>query len=469
MSPLFSLKDPFGLADMRGRSEENSLTNVQCTWDPETENSIRLQLVSPKPGFHRGPSLLHINGIHFIQVNHRWAALLRTFMIELTEACKPNTETDEETMKIVLEKTAAHMRTLYPGVSRESFIKTLGKFQDIIQRIARGEDVPELRGQVMSLAQYAKHMRGPLRMDLAVMPMTINGKWACNDNCPNCYASQGKAMKIDKGEELTTEQWFEVLDNVWQIGVPAVSFTGGESLMRKDIVELVAHAQEFTTRLNTNGILLTMEMAQRLREASLDVVQITVYSAIEEVHNVCVGNPSAFKYTIQGIKNALEAGLQVSVNTPLLPANAGHYKETVAFLARLGVRYFSCSGLLPAGGATETIKNGDFLSGHDTYLAVRRAKKFANGEGLELDFTSPGVLTNTQLDELGMNTSVCGACLGNMAISPTGNVIPCQSWVHDEGLGNILTTPWNKIWNSRECKRIRKLALQNICPLSKEA
>ena len=52
----------------------------------------------------------------------------------------------------------------------------------------------------------------------------------------------------------------------------------------------------------------------------------------------------------------------------------------------------------------------------------------------------------------------CGACLSNMAIAPNGDVIPCQSWLNGLTLGNILTTPWKKIWNSKECKRVRKTA-----------
>ena len=55
-----------------------------------------------------------------------------------------------------------------------------------------------------------------------------------------------------------------------------------------------------------------------------------------------------------------------------------------------------------------------------------------------------------------------------MAISPDGNVVPCQSWLGKGAyLGNILNVKWNKIWNSKECKKIRKESSKTsfICPL----
>ena len=60
----------------------------------------------------------------------------------------------------------------------------------------------------------------------------------------------------------------------------------------------------------------------------------------------------------QGIRNAVAAGLSVSVNTPLCSLNTD-YAETLRFVHGLGVRYVTCSGLIPSGGAV-----GDGEPGH---------------------------------------------------------------------------------------------------------
>ena len=48
-----------------------------------------------------------------------------------------------------------------------------------------------------------------------------------------------------------------------------------------------------------------------------------------------------------------------------------------------------------------------------------------------------------------------GACLSNMAVAPDGTVLPCQSWLTGKGLGNMLRTPWPRIWHSGACRAIR--------------
>ena len=67
-------------------------------------------------------------------------------------------------------------------------------------------------------------------------------------------------------------------------------------------------------------MLLTKELCKELYEASLDSVQVTLYSHDPEVHNKLVG-ANNFDKTVEGIKNAVKAGLNVSINTPLCTAN----------------------------------------------------------------------------------------------------------------------------------------------------
>ena len=68
-----------------------------------------------------------------------------------------------------------------------------------------------------------------------------------------------------------------------------MTFTGGEPTLRADLVELVDAAQWFVTRLNTNGRLLTPMLCQKLYDASLDSVQVTLYSHDKDIHNALVG------------------------------------------------------------------------------------------------------------------------------------------------------------------------------------
>ena len=87
---------------------------------------------------------------------------------------------------------------------------------------------------------------------------------------------------------------------------------------------------------------------------------------------------------------------------------------------------------------------------------------------MELDFTSPGWLKEETLRALGLTLVPSGgACLSNMAVAPDGGVIPCQSWLSSQPLGNILADDWDKIWQSERCAAIRAKSakMEQLCQL----
>ena len=220
--------------------------------------------------------------------------------------------------------------------------------------------------------------------------------------------------------------------------------------------------------MNTNGVLLTEELCQKLREASLDSVQITLYSGDEATHNSLVGSEH-YTDTVRGIKNAVAAGLDVSINTPLCKKNAD-YLSTLEFIRSLGVRFVTVSGLICTG--TAGINHDDYdLTSEELFDIVKKAKEYCGENGMEIDFTSPGLIDGERLESLGMNVPSCGACLSNMAIAPDGQVIPCQSWLRcGSGIGNILTDDWTRIWNHSACQKLRNMTEEEAlgCPFRRE-
>ena len=112
----------------------------------------------------------------------------------------------------------------------------------------------------MSIGDYAPLMQAPHRMDLMVSAMTKEGNWHCNQKCVHCYAA-GQPLSDER--ELSTEDWKKVLDICRRVGIPQVTFTGGEPTMREDLFDLIKYARWFISRLNTNGIRLTPEYCRR--------------------------------------------------------------------------------------------------------------------------------------------------------------------------------------------------------------
>ena len=247
-----------------------------------------------------------------------------------------------------------------------------------------------------------------------------------------------------------------------------LTFTGGEPTMREDLAELIDYSRWFVTRLNTNGIRLTKEYCEKLREVSLDSAQITFYSSDETIHNRLVG-AERYKDTVAGIENALKAGLNISINTPLCTLNRD-YVKTLEFLHEKGVLYVTCSGLITTGNAAKEASEALQLSSEEMKTILKDAVKYCFSHGMEISFTSPGWIENDYFEKLGIQTPSCGACLSNMAITPGGHVVPCQSWLSGEVLGNMLGEEWEDIWKKESCKARRDYSAKTLgkCPLRRE-
>ena len=430
------------------------------TLDPKGRGVVRIHMIPPREDAENAPFLLLLNGSKLVPLNLSWAILLSCFMDRLEPFA--GLEITESDWNAMAAGAVARTHKVYPFTSKERLAEDLQIMIESLVAIARGQE-PEAEVAPLTLGEYAPEMTAPHRMDLMVSAMTRDGAWHCNQKCLHCYAA---GQPLSDTPELTTAQWKEVLDRLRAANIPQVTFTGGEPTLRADLVELVDAAQWFVTRLNTNGRRLTPELCKALHEASLDSVQVTLYSDKAAVHNTLVG-AQGFGDTVAGIKNAVAAGLIVSINTPLCSLNRD-LADTLRFAASLGVRYATCSGLIPSGAATTGDSLATRLSESELEDILRAAVETARSLNMELDFTSPGWLPEEKLRALGLQLiPSCGACLSNMAITPDGTVVPCQSWLEGVSLGNMLTDPWESIWTNPQCTAIRaeSAKMEHLCQL----
>ena len=430
------------------------------TLDPDGPGVVRIHLIPCTKPDRDTPFVAILNGQDILPLNLSWAILLTN----LIEALQPHagTELKDSDWSAINAQAVAATRKIYRKTEPLQIESDLQMLLDTLIAVAQGKE-PPLHIQPISLAQYAPRMAAPHRMDLMISTMVKDNAWHCNQKCLHCYAANQPLSAVP---EMDTDQWLAVIEKCRGIGIPQLTFTGGEPTLRQDLVKLVQAAQWFVTRLNTNGRMLTSALCKDLRAASLDAVQITFYSADEAVHNELVG-VDGYTDTVNGIKNALAAGLNVSLNTPLCSLNKD-YRATVEFAYDLGIRYLTCSGLIPAGNAAESASKSVRLTPEELTEVLRPAMDFALSHGMEVNFTSPGWLDEDTLTGLGFTQiPSCGACLSNMAVAPDGTVLPCQSWLTGHGLGHILRTPWNRIWRSPECCAIRmeSARMKRLCQL----
>ena len=430
------------------------------TLDPKGPGVVRIHMIPPRDDTPDAPFLLLLNGARLVPLNLSWAIMLANLMDQLQ--AYEGQDLAEDQWEALLTAAVEETHRTYPRTKRQTLASDLHLMLTSLIAIAQGRE-PEAEVGLLSLSDYAPEMTAPHRMDLMVTAMEKDGAWHCNQKCLHCYAA---GQPMGETPELSNEQWMTVLDTLRKANIPQVTYTGGEPTLRSDLVELVQEAEWFVTRLNTNGRLLTPELCRQLYEASLDSVQVTLYSADPAIHNALVG-AEGFDDTVAGIRSAVAAGLSVSVNTPLCSVNSD-YVATLRFVHSLGVRYVTCSGLIPSGSALGTESQATALTEQQLTDVLSAAVKTAEALEMEIDFTSPGWLKEETLRALGLTLiPSCGACLSNMAIAPDGEIIPCQSWLSGKSLGNILNDDWDAVWQGERCAAIRAKSakMEQLCQL----
>jgi len=293
-----------------------------------------------------------------------------------------------------------------------------------------------------SVMPFSARPTAPYRMDLAVT-------YRCNNDCAHCYNARERNFP-----ELSTEQWFEVLDQLWELGVPHIVFTGGEASLRNDLPELIQHAESNgqITGLNTNARRMSdMRFVQRLVDAGLDHVQITVESCDEQIHDQMMRAKGAFKQTIRGLKNALQSKLYVMTNTTMLRTNVHTIPDTLDFLADIGVPTIGLNALIYSGHGL-TVGTGLRESELQPILDVATRKTAERGQ--RLIWYTPTQYCNFDPTAQNLGVKGCTAALYSMCIESNGNVLPCQSYYHP--LGNFLTDSWDSIWNHKLSVQLRE-------------
>ncbi|MBM4426106.1 MAG: radical SAM protein [Chloroflexi bacterium] len=289
---------------------------------------------------------------------------------------------------------------------------------------------------------FSARPTAPYRMDLAIT-------YRCNNDCAHCYNARERNFP-----ELTTDQWKQTLDKLWELGVPHIVFTGGEATLRDDLPELIRHAESNgqITGLNTNARrLMDMRYVDRLVEAGLDHVQITVESCVPEIHDDMMRAKGAFRQTIAGVNNVLRSKLYVMTNTTMLRTNVHTIPATLDFLADLGVPTIGLNALIYSG---QGLTVGTGLRESELQPVLDIATKKTAERGQKLIWYTPTQYCEFDPTAHNLGVKGCTAALYSMCIESNGNVLPCQSYYHP--LGNFLTDAWDSIWNHQLSTQLRE-------------
>ncbi|MEN6439321.1 MAG: 12,18-didecarboxysiroheme deacetylase [Syntrophobacter sp.] len=188
----------------------------------------------------------------------------------------------------------------------------------------------------------------------------------CNLKCVHCYAhARDEAFT----GELTTQEGKAVLDDLAAFGAPVVLFSGGEPLVRPDLIELAEYAVGRGMRavISTNGTLINSKVAAELKKIGLSYVGISL-DGLDEVNDKFRGVKGSFRKAMDGIKACQDAGIKVGLRFTMNRRNAGEIPGIFDLLEAQQIPRVCFYHLVYAGRGSDLMKED--LSHEETRSAV---------------------------------------------------------------------------------------------------
>jgi len=285
----------------------------------------------------------------------------------------------------------------------------------------------------------------------------------CNLTCKHCYSI---SADTDFKGELSTEEVFNVMDDLKAFHVPVLILSGGEPLLRPDIFEISKRSKEmgFYTSLSTNGTLIGPENIEQIAEIGYDYVGISI-DGMRHTHDKFRRKEGAFDAAMSGIRQCLDHGIKVGMRFTLTQDNAEDLPALLQMMDEEGVDKFYLSHLNYAGRGNKNRKDDAHhkltrkameILFENCLADIREGKnrEYVTGnndaDGVYLlhwaqhHFPEHVEALQTVLEQWGGNST--GVNVSN--IDNLGNVHPDTMWWNYD-LGNVRERPFSEIWQDK--------------------
>lgn len=287
----------------------------------------------------------------------------------------------------------------------------------------------------------------------------------CNLTCKHCYA---QSADHDYAGELSTQEVFDVMDDLKAAGVPVLILSGGEPLLRPDIFEIARRSKDmgFYTSLSSNGTLIDEPMADKVAALGFDYVGISL-DGLKATHDKFRRLDGAFDRSLAGVRLLHARGIKVGLRYTMTALNAHDFPALIELMRTEGAQKFYFSHLNYAG-------RGNTHRGKDAlHVATREAMDLlfdrawsAAVEGLDEEYVTGnndadgpyllrwlekrrpelyarfGSSLRQRLVAWGGNSS--GVNVAN--IDNLGHVHPDTMWWHHD-LGSVRERKFAEIWH----------------------
>jgi radical SAM protein with 4Fe4S-binding SPASM domain len=319
--------------------------------------------------------------------------------------------------------------------------------------------------------------------------LTLDITYICNLKCEMCPQAIDFEKKPDSNllkqyksrKELTTAQILQLMDDAAAFGVKAVTITGGEPFLRKDMVPIIERVKQrgMECQLLTNGMLIKPETATRLVELGVEKITISV-DGPEKIHNTIRKHPASFQRLIETVKMIQQEKQRQGKNLPYLAfsntisgSNAEHLAELMDAAGQHGVNVnfgylYYVSEEMEA--KTARILKIEQVKGEDQNMPeelkridpqvigkqIAAVREKGRQYGVKANFNpdlSPEQVKRRYEDDHDAYVNKCFYSWQHARVNPYGDIYACGPI--SISMGNVTEEPLSSIWNNRKFREFR--------------
>lgn len=352
------------------------------------------------------------------------------------------------------------------------FFKELAENRIIVAGIPTEEQIEKIRkGVVRDKKKFLKQSNGTEKLQSVFKLVDIDYRdkiekqgipssvsfeltYGCNEMCLHCYnpgssRTECVAKKV-REDEMVLEDYISVLDQLAEMGVPKILFTGGDPFMKKDFIKILqyAHKKKFAVDIYTNGqsMFNHPQYYNDVLSCYPHTIGLSLYSTDPSVHEKITRVQGSCQKTKTIAEKFSMDGVGMLIKCPIMRINKDSYRAVYDYAISLNaVPEFEVN-------ITSSVEG-------DTY-AVNNLR--LNEEEMTALLKDPIIPLSTERKNISrymerpLDMGFCGAGIDGMNIKPNGEVSPCIALTAP--CGNVKDQRIEDIWkNSETLKRVRKI------------
>ena len=294
----------------------------------------------------------------------------------------------------------------------------------------------------------------------------------CNHDCPHCYNAWKNPVDYPAGELSTDETLAMAGKLLGETGASLVTVTGGEPMLRADIVEIVDFLVDcgVTVNLISNGSLLDEDAIARLAPEKVSIFELPLLSAHREIHDLLSGRRGAFDDVTLAVANLKAASQRVVCVFVATKLNLATWRDTAEMAIALGADGIMFNRFNPGGEGARHIER---LQAAPAELADALAVANEISEQYEFPISCsiampPCLFDTDRYPKLTFGFCAAGTDRAYYTLDPLGNIRPCN---HSTTiLGNIREMSFAAMADSPAMARFMaaRPSFCDDCPLADE-